>query len=274
MIDKHRLTNCKRDSLQVSGIAFRGGSSKKVNWDIAEETPISIFYNDSPFGVMMVSPNDLFDYAVGFSLSEGLVNSKAEVLQVKLNQRDEGIELKIEIPERRLERLQIKERRRNLTGRTGCGLCGLNSLSHVFDVPNKVISNYEVCHRVVAKCCAQLSLFQPLNKITRSVHGAFFSDLKGKVHIAAEDIGRHNALDKMIGKLVNTNLLESGGFSIVTSRCSYELVQKAARCGISILVSISAPTALAIQMAEAWGITLCAFNKGEVVAWTAIDRLV
>lgn len=266
-------SNFNREFLKVSGSTFEGRNSSKIVWEIAQETPVSIFYNSNAFGVMMISPKDLVAYAIGFSMSEGIVNSYNEILDIQIHERSAGIELNIEISELRLERLEIKERRRNLTGRSGCGICGLNSLSHVFDVPSKVVSKHVVNHTVIEETCSNLNLFQPLNQITHSVHGAFFADLDGKIKVSAEDIGRHNALDKMIGKLVKTDLVAACGFSIVTSRCSYELVQKAARCGISILVSISAPTTLAIKMGEAWGITLCALNKRQVISWTGAERL-
>ncbi len=249
------------------------GKHRPHDWAVAEETPVSIRYNGEPYAVMLCSPIDMDDFARGFSLCEMVVDHVDEIKSVKETRLPDGIQLDIDIQEKRYERLLIAHRRREMAGQSGCGLCGLDSLSHVLDPLKPVKDETTVSFDVLQAACQGLAEQQELNRLTHSVHGAAWSSLEGDILFLREDIGRHNAFDKLIGAVL-TEQSFSEGFAILTSRCGFELIQKAARSGISILVCLSAPTSLAIDLGDKLGITLATKTKDGLAVLTHGHRFV
>lgn len=231
--------------------------------DIACEVPVAMIYNGISHVVMMASPNDLVDFAYGFSLSEGIVAEPAEILDIDFryhpDELDTGIELHLSITSRRMA--QLKQQRRNLTGRTGCGLCGAESLQQamrpVSQVPPAALPDIAAVELAVTTLTEQ----QPLQHQTGAFHGAAWCDSEGNILVIREDVGRHNALDKLLGALLSTTWERRGGFVLISSRASYEMVQKTSHCGIATLVAVSAPTTLAIKVARQAGLNLIGFAR-------------
>lgn len=240
---------------------------------VAAEMPVALSYNRQPHVVMMATPRDLEDFALGFSLTEGLIESAAELLSCRLIPRSEGIEVALSVDEDAAERIQ--RLRRNLTGRTGCGLCGAERLEQAVRIPPGVPRALQVSHRVLQKALAALSARQPLQAATGAVHAAAWCLADGTLHLVREDVGRHNALDKLIGALTRAGGRPEPGFLLVSSRASYEMVQKAASVGMELLMAVSAPTSLAIELARDCGLTLVGFARpGRHNVYTAPERLV
>lgn len=239
----------------------RDGTCGRVRDAIAEEVPIALLYNDRPHVVMMATPHDLEDFALGFSLSEGILVEAGELEAVDAQALLEGIELRLRVPPGRADALE--ERRRNLTGRTSCGLCGAQALEDAVRQPAPVLGGPQIDDAVLRRALAQLHERQPLNLATGATHAAAWARADGTLALVREDVGRHNALDKLVGALVRAGEEVERGFLVVTSRASYEMVQKAATAGIALVAAISAPTALAIQLAETTGVTLIGFARRE-----------
>jgi FdhD protein len=210
---------------------------------------------------MLTTPLDLEEFALGFSLTEGLVTAPHEMLSVKVHQRSEGIEVRVRISDHRFAGMADKGR--NLVGRTGCGLCGSATLRQAIKHPKPVGDGISVCPLDLQEALARLSEHQAINRLTGAVHAAAWFDKQDRTITVREDVGRHNALDKLIGALVKRRYDLNGGFAVVTSRASYEMVQKCATVGISFMAAISAPTGLAIRLAEETGLTLVGFARGE-----------
>ena len=240
---------------------FRSGKVAQLTDCIAEEVPIALVYNDRPHVVMMATPRDLDDFALGFSLSEAVIGAADEFESVQMQTLLEGIELRLRIPEARAEVLE--SRRRNLTGRTSCGLCGAQALEDAVRQPPAVGKGAQIDAEILQRALAQLHDRQPLNVATGATHAAAWAHADGSIALLREDVGRHNALDKLIGAMARTNENVDEGFLVVTSRASYEMVQKSATVGIALLAAISAPTALAIHLAEETGVTLIGFARAE-----------
>jgi FdhD protein len=239
---------------------------------VAAEVPVALSYNRQPHVVMMTTPRDLEDFALGFSLTEGLIESAAELLSCRLIPRSEGIEVALTVNEDAAERIQ--RRRRNLTGRTGCGLCGAERLEQAVRTPPTVPEALQVTHHALQKALAALSAQQPLQAATGAVHAAAWCLADGTLHLVREDVGRHNALDKLIGALTRAGGRPEPGFLLVSSRASYEMVQKAASVGMELLMAVSAPTSLAIELAQDCGLTLVGFARpGRHNVYTAPGRL-
>ena len=228
---------------------------------IAEEVPIAFVYNTESFVVVMASPSDLEDLGVGFSVTEGIVDRAAEVENIEIVRHSKGIELQMTIPSAAVARLGT--RRRALDSRTGCGICGIEALDEVLKEPRVVTSRLSLTHEALWRAAAELEAMQPVNRETRSVHAAAFADANGKLLVVREDVGRHNALDKVIGSMTRANTDGASGFLVVTSRASYELVQKTAVAGVPVLAAVSRPTSLAIQLAARAGITLLGLLRGR-----------
>jgi FdhD protein len=210
---------------------------------------------------MLATPLDLEDFALGFSLTEGIVQSVAEVTSVRVHNRAEGIEIRMRIPQERFGGLAGKER--NLTGRTGCGLCGSATLRQAVRQPAPVGDGVKVAVSDLVRAIQQIGHCQSLNQLTGAVHAAAWVVPGAGIQMVREDVGRHNALDKLIGVLAKTRFEKDHGFVLVTSRASYEMVQKCAAAGISFMAAISAPTGLAIRLAKKTGFTLLGFSRGE-----------
>ena len=239
---------------------------------IAEEVPISLIYNGIPHVVMLATPTNLEEFALGFSITEGIIKSPQELLSARVYNRSNGIEVQIKIPEERFQCMSDKGR--NLTGRTGCGLCGASTLKQAIRKPSEVVGDLRVSAIDLSNALTELVSFQKLNKMTGAVHAAaWVIPGKGIIDIR-EDVGRHNALDKLIGFLLRTEKELSSGFVLVTSRASFEMVQKTAWVGINMLVAISAPTGLAIRLANETNLTLIGFARGDQhVVYTHPHRL-
>ncbi|KRC32208.1 MULTISPECIES: formate dehydrogenase accessory sulfurtransferase FdhD [unclassified Lysobacter] len=240
---------------------------------IAAEVPIALVYNGISFAVMMATPEDLGDFALGFSLSEGIVASADELRIDEIAASLEGISLQLTIPEPRAAALE--QRRRNLQGRSGCGVCGTESIEAVLRPPPRVGGSAPIRVDALHRALRELQGRQPLNALTGATHAAAWADGDGRVALVREDVGRHNALDKLIGALVAAGHDPLQGFAVVTSRASYEMAMKAAQAGIPLLAAISAPTALAIALAESAGLTLIGFARDDGHAvYTHAQRLI
>lgn len=248
----------------VASVAVRrwqdGHSSEGVDW-VCEEQPVSLEYNGISYAVMMATPTALLDFALGFSLTEGIVQTPADILEAELRTHDNGLCVAMRITARRESAL--RERRRTLAGRSGCGLCGVESLSHFDHVPAAVTATQPIEAARLARAMQAMARTQPLRELTGATHAAAWMDELGHLHALREDVGRHNALDKTIGALRHAGLDPARGALLVTSRASYEMVQKAAAAGAGALAAVSAPTALAIRTAQALGLTLVAFARGR-----------
>jgi FdhD protein len=228
---------------------------------IPEEVAIAFTYNGSSYAVMMATPQDLEDFAVGFSLTEGIIKSPAEIESLEVIEQDIGIELQMRLAEPHATALS--DRRRFLAGPTGCGLCGIESLTEAMRTPANIGGEMVFAPADIMAALEALNVKQIINHATRAVHGAaFYRPDRGLIALR-EDVGRHNALDKLVGALARAGEKTSNGFCIVSSRLSIEMVQKAAAAGIPVMVAISAPTALAVRTAEAAGITLIAVARSD-----------
>ena len=249
------------------------GSRHTLQQDyIAEEVPVSLIYNGTPHVVMLATPTNLEEFALGFSITEGIIKNPQELLSTRIHNRANGIEVYLQIPEERFECLADKGR--NLAGRTGCGLCGASTLQQAIRQPNIVKGDLTLSASELFSALADIKQRQTLNQLTGSVHAAAWVVPGQGVLAIREDVGRHNALDKLIGLLLRSDKNLAAGFVIVTSRASYELVQKAACVGITMLAAISAPTGLAIRLAEEAGLTLIGFARDDQhVVYTHPHRL-
>jgi FdhD protein len=226
-----------------------------------EETPLSLTYDGGSYAVMMGTPSDLEDFAIGFSLNEGIIASPAEIASFEVVTHEEGLELRMWLVTAMSDAL--KKRRRQKAGPVGCGLCGIESLEEAVAPPKPVTGELQIDFATVHAAIDALSGAQLMNRETRAMHAAGFY-IPGEGLIAArEDVGRHNALDKLGGALARMGVDGTRGLVAVTSRLSVEMVQKAAAIRAPILVAVSAPTALAIRTADAAGITLAGIVRGD-----------
>lgn len=239
---------------------------------VAEEVPVAMVYNGVSHAVMMASPCDLEDFALGFSMSEGILQRPDQLFSIEIQPGDDGIEVNMHIAGDCYARL--REQRRNMAGRTGCGLCGTESLAHVVRALKRVAIQQPPSDSAVQGALDKLKKHQPLQLQTGATHGAAWCDSQGKIVLAREDVGRHNALDKLLGARLKEcgNQAFSKGFALISSRASFEMVQKSASVGIGTLVAVSAPTALAIREAQKSGMNLIGFARpGRHVIYTRGD---
>jgi FdhD protein len=241
--------------------AWRDGAASCGTRRIAEETALALTYNGGTYAVMMGTPQHLRDFAVGFSLTEGVVQSADEIESVGVVELDDGIELRMWLAPEKAAR--INERRRHIAGPTGCGICGLESIAEAVRPVAIVPQGRRFSPQAIMAAMAAVSPLQALNIETRSVHAAAFWTPAYGIVALREDVGRHNALDKLAGCLALDGLSAADGVVLLTSRVSVEIVQKAASMGAPLMVAISAPTALAVRMADAAGITLCAIARAD-----------
>jgi FdhD protein len=227
---------------------------------IAVEAPLNVLFGGVPFAVMMTTPADLEDFAVGFALTEGVVGGLADIRGVAVERAAEGRKVNVTLSSERMA--AHLARRRVLSGRTGCGLCGIEDLASL-PAARRVEGGRPVEPAAVAAALQALDESQPLNVRTRATHAAAWCNRRGAIVALREDVGRHNALDKLIGALVRRGTCADDGFFVITSRCSFEMVAKAAVFGASTLVALSAPTSLAIERAAANGLTLIAVARAD-----------
>ncbi|WP_072392193.1 formate dehydrogenase accessory sulfurtransferase FdhD [Hyphomicrobium sp. CS1GBMeth3] len=229
---------------------------------IPEEVPVALVYDGSTHAVMMATPADLEDFAIGFSLTEGIVASRSEIREIEVVEHENGIEARMWLVP--VSGRKHAERRRRITGPTACGLCGVESLEAAVPTPRKVGHVSTTTPAEINKALAAMPPAQTLNIATRAVHAAAFWDAAaGTIACVREDVGRHNALDKLVGAVAVAGLDPTKGFVVLTSRVSVEMVQKAAQLGAEIIVAVSAPTALALRVAEEAGITLVAIARPD-----------
>ena len=237
---------------------------------LAKEVPVALVYNDIAHTVMMCSPRDLEDFAMGFSLTEGIIDKPADIYGIDIEEVCNGIEARIELATRCF--VALKDHRRTLTGRTGCGICGAEQIQQVYKNVAKLDRTLTLNVRQFDTCLQQLYEAQELGKQTGSTHAAAFFSAEGKLLAIREDVGRHVALDKLLGWHAKAD--KPRGFIVVTSRASYEMVQKTVSCGIEMLVAISAATDLAVQMAEQYNLTLVGFaREGRATIYSGKERL-
>ena len=251
---------------------WRGGAGHRLDDAIAEEVPVAFVYNDAPFAVMMATPADLEDFARGFALSEGIVEHPGDVAIERIEHLLEGIEIRLRIPDARAEALAA--RRRSMSGRSGCGVCGSELLEAALRVPPPVAVDVRIEVHALQRALQQLRASQSINALTGATHAAGWAATDGSLLLVREDIGRHNALDKLIGALHSADHAADAGFLVVTSRASYEMAMKAASAGIALMAAISAPTALAISLAQRAHLTLIGFARDDGHAvYTHAQRL-
>ncbi|MGE8318848.1 MAG: formate dehydrogenase accessory sulfurtransferase FdhD [Comamonas sp.] len=240
------------------------GVERRDDW-IAAEVPVALVFNGLSHAVMMATPQDLAAFALGFALSEGILDSLADCYGIEVQPGcDDAVEVHLEIASQHFARL--KDRRRSLAGRTGCGVCGIDSLQALDLEPQPLTPPawvQKITLTTLAQAFAELPAHQPLNRQAGAIHAAAWARLDGSIAVAMEDVGRHNALDKLLGHMAQQQLLGTPGFVAMTSRASYELVRKCARLGLPVLATISAPTTLAIQIAQQAHLQLYGLCRGS-----------
>ena len=234
-----------------------------TTWLLPEEVPVALQLNSTPYAVMMATPANLEDFAIGFALSEGLIAHASQITNILIMPQDQGFTADIAIGESHI----IRERMisRSLEGRVGCGLCGIEDMADAIRMPKSKLTATHLNPESVARAFEDLPNHQPMNAINRTVHAAAWCSAHGSILLAREDVGRHNALDKLIGAMARKHITPDNGFVLMSSRCSFELVQKCAIAGISALATVSAPTALAHRLAKDAGLTLAALSKQGVM---------
>lgn len=248
--------------VRVPRTASRAGQLVLGQRPIPEETAVAFVYNGSSHAVMMATPSDLEDFAIGLSLTEGIVQSAEDISDLEIVSGELGVELRMWISEART-RVYSTRRRRRTGGPTGCGLCGIESLSEASRPARRVGAGLDLAPEAISAAMAALPPAQLLNREVRAVHAAAFWQPGKGIVAAREDVGRHNALDKLVGSLARRQIDGGSGMVLLTSRISVEMVQKTAILGASILVAVSAPTALAVRVAEACGMTLVAIAREQ-----------
>jgi FdhD protein len=260
------VTSFARVACRVSGIST-------AERNVPEETPVAFSFGGTTHAVMMASPADLEDFAIGFSLTEGIIAVADEIESVDILEAGVGIDVQIRLKDRANRRFEA--RRRRLAGPVGCGLCGIESIDEAMrEVPVVGKTTVTLSTRDVTRSVRELAKHQPMHSATGAVHAAGFFDPARGIVAAREDVGRHNALDKLAGALAQAQVATAGGIIVVTSRVSVEMVQKTAAIGCPVIVAVSAPTALAIRTAEQAGMTLVALVRGdEFDVFTHIGRI-
>lgn len=261
---------------RIEALAHRRGTTATVHDWVADEVPVALQFNGISHTVMLATPCDLEDFALGFSLTEGIIDGIEDFRDFDTAaaclEGGEGVVADISISGRCISRL--KEQRRTLVGRTGCGLCGTDNLAHAMRDVESPVRPPAIDPAVLQRAYAQMGQVQTLQRATGATHAAGWCEPDGTLRLLREDVGRHNALDKLIGALARARIDATPGFVVVTSRASYEMVHKTATAGIGLLAAISAPTALAIRLADEAGLCLMGFVRGaDWVAYTHAEAL-
>jgi FdhD protein len=248
-------------TVSVERLIWRDGDVAPGARVIPEEVPIALTYGRSTHAVMMATPADLADFALGFSLAEGIVHWPEEIVALDVVAVEDGIELRMDlVPERQAG---LARRQRRITGPGGCGLCGMDSLAEALRIPPKIVSDVEFSAAEIQAASRAMPEAQRLNILTRAVHAAGFWTPRRGLLALREDVGRHNALDKLLGAVVSSGYRAAEGIVLLSSRVSVEMVQKAAVLGASVIVAVSAPTALAVRVAETAGLTLIGIARTD-----------
>jgi FdhD protein len=257
----------------ITTIAFTDGSSRTGARDVAVERGVNVVYGGMPFAVMMLTPSDLTDFAYGFSLTEGVIEAAAHIRAVSVTEEPDGLKLFIDLAPGRLH--EHLARRRAMAGRTGCGVCGIEDLESLPRAKSMTGAAPHVALSAIRRALDELDERQVLNAITRAVHAAGWADRDGHLVAVREDVGRHNALDKLIGALLRDGVRPEDGFFVITSRCSFEMVEKAGAFGARTLIAISAPTSLALERARALDITIAGIARRDTMTvFHGADRIV
>jgi len=258
--------------LPVAARQWHNGAFDERTEQVVEETPVVIVYNGIPHVVMMATPLDLEDFALGFSITEELIRSPADLGRIEIVKYSQGIEVQATVAAE-CEAV-IAERTRRLVGRTGCGVCGSDSIEGVLKTLHPVENDVVISAGAIERALQSLSEHQRLNAAAGAVHAAAWAALDGSIGLAREDVGRHNALDKLIGALLRAGDKPGEGFIVVTSRASFEMAQKATVFGAGLLAAISGPTGLAVRVAEQAGLTLVGFaRRGRMTVYTHPQRV-
>ena len=253
-------------------LRWRGGCSHELDDWVSEEVPIALEFNGISHAVMLATPCDLEDFALGFGLSEGIFVDRAELYACELNATGPGITLSMEVSSRSFA--SLKNRRRTMAGRTGCGVCGTESLANVLRPMPSVSTDLHFECKAILAAMQSMRDGQMLNAITGSMHAAAWCDINGEVRLLREDVGRHNALDKLVGALAIAGIKANKGFIAVTSRASIEMVQKAAIAKVSLLAAVSAPTQLAVDAARHSGMSLVGLaRQNDLVIYAHPGRI-
>ncbi len=236
-------------SVPADGVSIdASGKRTPVTWQLPDEVPVALLINSVPYTVMMATPANLTDFGIGFALAEGVIGHRADILGVIAMPVENGHAVDIAIDEEALADARMP--RRSLEGRSGCGLCGVENIADVVRVTQPVPQTVRPDAAAILKAAAELPKRQAMNRFNRTVHGAAWAPLAGSSVLVREEVGRDYALDKLIGAMAEAGTNLATGFVIMTSRCSFELVQKSATYGIGALVTVSAPTALALELAR------------------------
>ena len=266
------LTNSADSLKQVSVLRVRDGKQTIAMDVIAVEVPVALEYNGISHVVMLASPANLENFALGFSLSEGIIQQASELYACEVEATAAGWLVHLEIAAERF--MLLKERRRNLAGRTGCGLCGTESLEQVTRCKTVVSHRHHFTEAAILNGMHAMQNLQPMQKQSGATHAAAWMSAQGQIECVREDVGRHNALDKLIGVMAEQKQDFTAGVLLITSRASYEMVQKAAIMNVGVIAAISAPTSFAVELAEQTEVTLMGFMRDQTyVVYTHADRV-
>ena len=266
------LTNSADSLKQVSVLRVRDGEQTIAMDVIAVEVPVALEYNGISHVVMLASPANLENFALGFSLSEGIIQQASELYVCEVEATAAGWLVHLEIAAERF--MLLKERRRNLAGRTGCGLCGTESLEQVTRCKTVVSHRHHFTEAAILNGMHAMQNLQPMQKQSGATHAAAWMTAQGQIECVREDVGRHNALDKLIGVMAEQKQDFTAGVLLITSRASYEMVQKAAIMNVGVIAAISAPTSFAVELAEQTEVTLMGFMRDQTyVVYTHADRV-
>jgi FdhD protein len=241
------------------------GTTERVSWQLPEEVAVALQFNSEPYTVMMATPADLRDFAIGFVLAEGLIANVSDIKGVLVMPVENGITVDVAVDESAINPARLV--RRSVEGRSGCGLCGVEDIASAIRPLAPIARSQAPTTQAILKAAKALPGKQPMNRLNRTVHGAAWVAHDGEILIVREDVGRHSALDKLIGALAQAQTDPASGFVLMTSRCSFELVQKSVTFGIGALVTVSAPTALARDLAEKSNLFLAALGAGGAVVF-------
>lgn len=252
-----------RTSIAAHGILHTLAGDEEIIWQVPEEVPIAVQFNSQNYAVMMGTPSDFEDFAIGFAIAEGLIARASDVTAVLVLPTEQGYAIDLSVPEEKINRDRMAKR--SLEGRTGCGLCGIEDMKDAIRMPASKLPAVELRPQAVARAYEQLPAHQPMSRVNRTVHAAAWCSVDGDILLSREDVGRHNALDKLIGTLARDGRDLTQGFVLMSSRCSFELVQKCAIAGIGALATVSAPTALALSLARQAHLKLAALASRGVM---------
>ncbi|MFN4141512.1 formate dehydrogenase accessory sulfurtransferase FdhD [Aestuariivirga sp.] len=252
-----------RTSVPARGILHTLAGDSETVWQVPEEVPLAVQFSSQNYAVMMGTPADFEDFAVGFALAEGIISKSSDVSAVLVLSAGEGYAIDLSVPEEKINRARMA--RRSLEGRTGCGLCGIEDMKDAIRMPGRPLPRVELRPQAVARAYEELPAHQPMSRVNRTVHAAAWCSVDGEILFSREDVGRHTALDKLIGALARQGHDMGQGFVLMSSRCSFELVQKCAIAGIGALATVSAPTALALSLARQAELKLAALARRGVM---------